>query len=508
MLPDRLWRLRPRRMIATSTAILAALGLALACSEDQTPTGPPELKTGVTPLTVAPASLQFGIPPLAPATITAKVQFVGLITASSSNTNCATVAPASVPATKPPGSSVYVATFTVTPVAVGSCTITVTDKKGEQARMQVQVQASIVHIRHETLVAGEDHTCGLTSDGTAYCWGANASGQLGDGSTSAFENVPTKVSGTIAFTSLAGGGLHTCGLTSEGVAYCWGSNIEGQLGDGSTTDRTTPTAVSGGLRFVSVTAGHGHTCGLTSVGKGYCWGRHFEGQLGNGSTADLTAPAEVSGDLGFAALVAGGFHTCGLTGAGKAYCWGDNLNGQVGDGTTETLRTEPVAVATNLSFTTITAGAVHSCALISDGAGYCWGENSSAELGEGTATTTAQPTPTAMIGSLRFASLSVGSWNHHTCGLTAGGAAYCWGYNLYGQVGDGTGTTPLGTATAVSGDFAFASIATASVHTCGITTGGVAYCWGYGQNGELGDGTNTGQHVPTAVSGNLTFATP
>ena len=150
MLPARLRRPALRRLVVTSSAVLAALGLAVACTEDQTPTGPPELKVGVTALTVTPGSLSFTIPPLTPATITVRVQFVGLITAATSDAGCATVAPASVPATKPPGSSVYVATFTVTPVAVGSCTITVTDKKGEQVRMPVKVEPRPDHIAFQS----------------------------------------------------------------------------------------------------------------------------------------------------------------------------------------------------------------------------------------------------------------------------------------------------------------------------------------------------------------------
>jgi Regulator of Chromosome Condensation (RCC1) repeat protein len=235
---------RPSPRVATASLLVAALATALACSEDRTPTGP-DLKAGSSsPLVVTPTTLEFASPTATAATITATVQFVGLITASSSSTTCATVSPLSVPATKPPGSSLYVATFTVTPAAVGSCTITVTDKKGRQVQVPVEVKADVGDIRSETLVAGMTHTCGLTSGGTAHCWGTNGSGQLGDGSTT-HRTAPTAVSGTLTFAGLTAGFGHTCGLTSGGTAHCWGSNFDGQLGDGTTTSSSTPQLVNG-----------------------------------------------------------------------------------------------------------------------------------------------------------------------------------------------------------------------------------------------------------------------
>jgi alpha-tubulin suppressor-like RCC1 family protein len=207
------------------------------------------------------------------------------------------VSPLSVPATKPPGSSLYVATFTVTPAAVGSCTITVTDKKGRQVQVPVEVKADVGDIQRETLVAGWTHTCGLTSGGTAHCWGTNGFGQLGDGSTTD-RTAPTAVSGTLTFARLTAGGDHTCGLTSAGAAYCWGRNVEGQLGDNSNSDSPTPVLVSLPAEvtgFARLTAGGGHTCGLTSGGTAHGWGSNFDGQLGDGTTTSSSTPQLVNG---------------------------------------------------------------------------------------------------------------------------------------------------------------------------------------------------------------------
>ncbi len=171
------------------------------------------------------------------------------------------------------------------------------------------------------LAAGTAYTCALTSTGAAYCWGAG------------YGTAPVAVSGGLSFSALAAGTSHTCGLTGSGVAYCWGYNGDGQLGDGSTMSSALPVAVSGGLNFSALAAGggrngRGHTCGITSAGAASCWGDNSSGQLGDGSTTNRSTPVAVSGGLTFTAVVAGGAHTCGLTSAGARYCWGNNHAGQ------------------------------------------------------------------------------------------------------------------------------------------------------------------------------------
>ncbi len=357
------------------------------------------------------------------------------------------------------------------------------------------------NILQGSLIAGNHHTCGLTSGGAAYCWGNNAVGQVGDGTTGTGRTTPVAVAGERAFVRLMGGAFHTCGLTSSGAAYCWGNNPFGQLGDGTTTHRNTPVAVAGGLTFASLTVAAGnHTCGRTSAGAAHCWGYNASGQLGDGTTTDRTTPVAVAGGITFASLTAGGLssgsgHTCGLTSAGLAYCWGFNNFGQLGDGST-TDRTTPVLVAGGLTFTTLAAGGLNSCGLTSGGAAYCWGSNGLGALGDGT--TTFRTTPVAVTGGHTFVSLTPGE-NHH-CGLTNGGAAYCWGHNANGQVGDGT-TAPRTAPVAVIGEITFTSLTAGAGghHTCGLTSGGVAYCWGFNFSGQLGDGTTTTRATPAAV---------
>jgi alpha-tubulin suppressor-like RCC1 family protein len=189
-----------------------------------------------------------------------------------------------------------------------------------------------------SVAAGSIHSCGVATDGHAWCWGANPNGQLGIGSTSLSElcdgfvcsTTPRAVSTTQIFdpSTIVVGTDHSCALTTAGAAYCWGANRFGALGDGTSSTRTTPVAVSGGLSFASLTAGDAITCGLTSGGTAYCWGK----TSGPGNPASQLTPIAVGGSRTFQQIDAGGSHACGVTTAGDAYCWGANSSGQLGTG--------------------------------------------------------------------------------------------------------------------------------------------------------------------------------
>jgi alpha-tubulin suppressor-like RCC1 family protein len=377
--------------------------------------------------------------------------------------------------------------------------------------------------------AGSDYTCGVTTGGAAYCWGYNGFGQLGDG-TGTDRLTPVAVFGGLTFAAVSAGDYHTCGLTTSGAAYCWGRNDAGQLGNGTPNGSLTPVAVFGGLTFAAVSAGVYHTCGVTTSGAAYCWGDNFFGALGNGTTTNSATPVAVSGGLTFAAISAGDYHTCGVTPSGAAYCWGDNPYGALGNGTTSgppqcvvtgtsyPCSTTPVAVSGGLTFATVSAGSFYTCGVTPSGAAYCWGANGLGWLGNGTTTNSA--TPVAVSGGLTFAAVS--ARYYQACGVTTDGAAYCWGSNLYGGLGNGTNVGPQlcsgvacsTTPVAVAGGLTFAAVSVGTYsnfyqesHTCGVTPGGAAYCWGFNRYGQLGDGTSgTDRLTPVAVSGGLTFA--
>jgi alpha-tubulin suppressor-like RCC1 family protein len=361
--------------------------------------------------------------------------------------------------------------------------------------------------RYVQISAGGDHTCAITSRGAAYCWGGNFNGALGDGTeTDSGVNGPQPVIGGLRFVSISAGDDHTCGLTRRGAAYCWGDNGDGQLGDGTTndSDENGPQPVIGGLTFTRIIAADDYTCAITSRGAAYCWGvNSSDGELGDGTETDsgVNGPQPVIGGLKFVSLSAQEDFTCGLTTRGAAYCWGYNgSRGQLGDGTTTTASgvNGPQRVIGGHRFQALQVGSDGACGLTTRGQTYCWGDNSSdGELGDGTTTSSGVNGPQRVIGGIRFASFPVVSGEEHRCALTARGEAYCWGSNDSGQIGDGSGT---GAATSellamgprrVIGGLRFTSISVSEDRSCALTSSGAAYCWGDNFDGALGDGTTT-----------------
>jgi alpha-tubulin suppressor-like RCC1 family protein len=350
---------------------------------------------------------------------------------------------------------------------------------------------------------GFGHSCGVTQAHLAYCWGVNFAGQLGDGTTTD-RLTPVPVAGGLRFRQVSAGARHVCGVTLGNVAYCWGANLSGALGDGTTTERLTPVAVAGGLRFGEVSAsGNGdHTCGVTTGNRAYCWGANFNAQLGDGTSDNFRpVPVAVAGGLRFRQVSTGGIHSCGVVTDNRAYCWGTNFFGQFGNGMIDNgpqvvFTPTPVAVAGGLRFHQVDAATLHTCGLTTGNLAYCWGENEFGLLGDGT--TTDRLTPVAVAGGLRFRQVSGGE-NFHTCGVATGNRAYCWGSNFTGELGDGTTTARL-TPVAVAGGLQFTEVSAGTNHTCGVTTGNVAYCWGLNNFGQLGDSTRDTRLAPVAVA--------
>src|ERR1022692_4296126 len=310
-----------------------------------------------------------------------------------------------------------------------------------------------------SISAGGEHACGIVN-GDAYCWGENFSGELGDdANTNSAVPVAVDTSGVLAGTTLtqvSSGYSHTCALDAAGKAYCWGLDSYGQLGDGSTTNSSVPVAVDtsgvlAGKTLTQIVSGIVATCALDSAGAAYCWGANSYGQLGDGGTANSSVPVAVSTTTTLAGrsltqITVGYESTCVLDSAGAAYCWGLNSYGQLGDGNT-TSSNVPVAVdATGAlagqTITQVTSGAYDTCALDTSGAAYCWGGNSYGELGDASTTNSAVPVAVDTGGALTGKTLtqvSVGIW--HTCALDAAGAPYCWVGNASGELGDDSYST-------------------------------------------------------------------
>jgi len=349
--------------------------------------------------------------------------------------------------------------------------------------------------------AGNGFTCIVTSAGGVKCWGRNYYKQLGNGTT-ADSLIPIDVSGLTSGVSAIGTGTsHACALTTAGGVKCWGDNSHGMLGDGTTVDRTAPVDVSGLTSGVAAIAVGGvHTCALTTGGGVKCWGVNSDGMLGDGTTTDHFTSIDVSSlTSGVAAITAGVSHVCALTSAGGVKCWGDNFYNQLGDGSA-TDRSSPVDVSGLTSgVAAISAGRYHTCARTTAGGVKCWGMNAYGELGDGTIVSSATPVSVSGLSS-GVAAISVGET--HTCSIGSTGGVKCWGENSHGTLGNGTTTSYITTPVDVSGLSAnVASVTTGTEFTCAISSVGTLKCWGYNNYGQLGDGTTTDRSIPVTISG-------
>jgi len=295
-----------------------------------------------------------------------------------------------------------------------------------------------------SLSAGKEHACAVLSNGTAKCWGDNWRGQLGDG-TIINRSIPVTVSGLTGVVGIAAGGEHTCAVLSNGTARCWGRNQRGQLSDGCATNQcSTPVTVSGLTGVVGITAGNEHTCAVLSDGTARCWGFNMAGQLGDGTTLQRTSPVVVSSLSGALGISAGDAHTCARLGDGTARCWGSNGNGRLGTGNTTSSLT-PVQVVNLTGAETISAGSEHTCAVLTNGTARCWGKNADGRLGDGT--TTDKLSPAAVNTPKPVSGIAAGRGIYtsgHSCALVDQGRnLQCWGENSFGQLGDNTTTNRL-----------------------------------------------------------------
>ena len=310
-----------------------------------------------------------------------------------------------------------------------------------------QPTAASGNLTFRQIVASLYHACAVTIASVGYCWGVNHDGRLGTNSVIA-SNQPIQILTALSFRMVAVSRNHTCGLSLSNHVYCWGYAGDGQIGDGITIPPPLardsvliPTEVSGGLTYGTIAAGGQHSCAITTVATGslaYCWGFNSSGELGDGTFITRNVPTAVSGGLLLSAISAGYTHTCALTTSGVAYCWGGNSNGQLGTGAGASSNV-PIPVSGGLTFTAITTGESHSCGLTAAGTLYCWGKNANGQLGDGS--NTDRNAPTLVSGGLVFRSVSAG--DQHTCAVTTTNLTYCWGDNQFGQLGDGSLTSRL-----------------------------------------------------------------
>jgi alpha-tubulin suppressor-like RCC1 family protein len=330
------------------------------------------------------------------------------------------------------------------------------------------------------LAAGGDTSCAVV-DGRVQCWGSNDSGQLGMSSTGAlWSATPVAVPGLASASSVAVGGHHACAiLAGTGEVACWGANANGQLGDGTTTPHGA-LKVPGISGATSLALGGLHSCALTPAGV-VCWGANETGQLGDGTTvARSTRSTAVSLPSAATSMSAGIAFTCAVA-SGSVYCWGSNSDGQLVDNT-YSYSASPVKVQNASPALTVGAGAAHACAIGAGSKFWCWGSNSSGQIGNGS-----PPSSSAAFSGVNLAASAVAGGREHTCALS-GDAAFCWGSNISGQLGTGLSEPVDLRPVHVLGLSGVQRLALGAFHSCAQTSDGVVSCWGNNSSGQVGQG--------------------
>ena len=356
----------------------------------------------------------------------------------------------------------------------------------------------------QAVAAGGSHTCALTTGGDVLCWGDNTFGQLGDSNAPGESALPVMVAGLDGtITAVAAGSAHTCALTTSGAVKCWGADDEGQLGDETLAMYSdTPVSVAGlDSGIIAIDAGSDSMCALTASGGVKCWGSNDLGQIGvdPATTYSSDTPLDVSSLNSLKAIAVGASHSCALPESGGAKCWGRNSKGELGDGNKPVDSYEPVSVSIfNRSMKAVSVGGSHSCAVTGGGAAKCWGYNGSGELGNNSNNDSFDE-PVNVFG-LDAGITAVTAGIYHSCALTATGAVKCWGDNHLDQLGhDSTLTKSLTPVDVIGLATWIDAISAGATHTCALTTDGGVKCWGDNSYGKLGDGTTADSTVPVDV---------
>jgi alpha-tubulin suppressor-like RCC1 family protein len=343
------------------------------------------------------------------------------------------------------------------------------------------------------------HTCAILSDGTLWCWGANVTGEVGDGTTQ-LRSSPTQVNLSGAVTAVSASGTpgttsylaNTCAIRADKSLWCWGDNSFGQLGVGDTNGRTGPQAVKlpNSVQVVQVAVGGGQVCAVDTGANLWCWGANKYGQIGNGNTTNATTPSQVASSI--ASVSAGFTHTCAVSTGGALTCWGSDTWGELGNGTTtgSNANTAPVPVSSLTGVAEVSAGVYTTCARTGTSVS-CWGLNNDGQLGIGNTSGQTSPFSVTLPGVKLLAQ------GGHTAGAVTSSGLFMWGSNLYGQLGDGSNTDEHSPESVNFASAAALDVGEASA--CALTTPGLLYCWGSNENGQLGNGTMNDSKMPARV---------
>ena len=376
--------------------------------------------------------------------------------------------------------------------AAGAYGVPAPDRGPETGGTTVTVE--VPDVAFQSISAGYGHTLAIGQDGRAYGWGHGINGQLGDGNTDN-QSTPVEVSlpEAVSAVAVSAGGEHSLALGSDGSVYAWGLNLDGQLGDGSGIDQYLPVKVASpaGVSFVSISAGREHSLAIGDDGRIYAWGSNVSGELGDGTYTSRATPVEVAAPEGvtFTQVSAGVVFSLALTSDGRILAWGENSFGQLGTGSTAVENTPVEVVAPGgISFAVISAGLQHSVALADNGEAYTWGRNIFGQLGLGSYDDQHTPVAIPALSGIKISNLAAGYTS--SVALGENGKAYAWGANTGGQLGDGStdyqsSPVEVGVPTGIT----FTDISLGNSHVVALGDDGNAYSWGDNSFRQLGSGT-------------------
>jgi len=392
--------------------------------------------------------------------------------------------------------------------------VVVTATNSQASNSATSLQTSVVITYAVSVSAGYSHTCAVLATGVVKCWGSNTSTELGDHTTQE-RTAPVPVRDIPDATQVAAGSQYTCVLSVPTVMgteiLCWGRGDEGQLGGGSFASSTYPVVPSGTYGAIQVAAGGAHTCALLSSGLVYCWGRNTHGELGNGTTTGSSHPVQASGITNAIQISAGDENTCAVLSTGQVKCWGDNHWGQLGIGLYDgpdcggTCYASPAGPATGIgppyvAATQVSTGAGHACAHLADNTIRCWGHNDHGQIGSVTNSPPANPSPSVVLPPASTGT-EVTTGLYHSCALLASGLVDCWGYDLFGQLGNALNSDTWTPQNAIG--ILFPNVAThvsaGNYHSCATLTDGNVACWGRNGSRQLGNNSTTDSWVPVTV---------
>jgi alpha-tubulin suppressor-like RCC1 family protein len=336
-----------------------------------------------------------------------------------------------------------------------------------------------------------------------WAWGNNNNGRLGDNTATARSSPVSVVGGFTDWIQVSAGRYHSLGVRTNGTAWAWGYNTDGQLGDNTATSKLSPVSVVGGFtNWIQVSAARYHSLGLRVNGTAWAWGANTFGRLGDNTTTTRSSPVSVVGGFtDWIQVSAGNAHSLGLRANGTAWAWGLNTNGRLGDNTA-TARSSPVSVVGGFTdWIQVSAGSYHSLGLRANGTAWAWGNNLNGRLGDNSIT--ASSSPVSVVGGFTDW-IQVSAGGNHSLGLRANGTAWAWGLNSNGRLGDNSITSRLSPVSIVGGFTDWIQVSAGGSHSLGVRANGSAWAWGLNSSGRLGDNTITVKSSPVSVVGGFT----